>query len=118
MPVAQQGIPAAWLYIVCLLSRIGLAAFGADQRRIKSIIFLMVSLATGSSFADPMLELVPESYQRSEARVGFAVLAGIYLFFLLEWLFYGRHEHSLEGTAFGCLNLAPLYSKSSALKND
>jgi zinc and cadmium transporter len=112
MAIAQQSSSSAWLYaiasvvIVSLLSLIGLAAFTADQRRIKSIIFLMVSLATGSLFADAVLELLPESYQRSGAQAGLSVLAGIYLFFLLERLLHWRHEHSLQGTAFGYLNLA------------
>jgi zinc and cadmium transporter len=112
MAVVQQAPSTAWLYaivsvvIVSLLSLIGLAAFTADQRRIRSIIFLMVSLATGSLFADAALELLPESYQRSGPQAGLSVLAGIYLFFLLERLLHWRHKHSLEGTAFGYLNLA------------
>ncbi len=112
MAVVQQAPSTAWLYaivsvvIVSLLSLIGLAAFTADQRRIRSIIFLMVSLATGSLFADAALELLPESYQRSGPQAGLSVLAGIYIFFLLERLLHWRHKHSLEGTAFGYLNLA------------
>ena len=66
----------------------------------------MVSLATGSLFADAALELSPESYQRSGPQAGLSVLAGIYIFFLLERLLHWRHKHSLEGTAFGYLNLA------------
>jgi len=112
MAIAPQGPPSPWLYaitsvaVVSLLSLIGLAAFTADQSRIKRIIFLMVSLATGSLFADATLELLPASYQRSGAEAGLWVLAGIYVFFLLERLLHWRHGHSLQGTAFGYLNLA------------
>lgn len=104
MPVAQQGIPRglAVHHLSPLPHRPGSLRRGSAKNQKHH---LLDGFARHRQlFADPMLEL-PESHQRSEVRAGFAVLAGIYLSFLLEWLLYGRHEHSLEGTAFGCLKL-------------
>lgn len=105
----------SWLYalgsvlIVSLLSLIGLATIRFEEKKLKRIIFVMVSLATGGLFADALLDLLPESYRRSGSGAGLLVLAGILLFFVLERFLRWKHGHTLEQTGasktIGYMNL-------------
>jgi zinc and cadmium transporter len=109
-------VRSSWLYalgsvlIVSLLSLIGLATIAVEEKKLKRIIFVMVSLATGGLFADALLDLLPESYKRSGDGAGLFVLSGILLFFVLERFLLWKHGHTLEQTGtlktVGYMNLA------------
>ena len=93
-----------WLYalasviLVSLLSVIGIVFISISEARLKRIIFVLVSLAVGSLFGDVFIHLLPQSFEKLDARVEASlwVLAGIFIFFVLEKFIRWRHQHALE----------------------
>src|SRR5438445_13056529 len=93
-----------WIYaiasvlVVSLLSLIGLATLSLSEQKLREIIFIMVGLATGSLFGDAFIHLVPQAYKRPQSQVetSLFVLAGLFIFFMLEKFLLWRHEHVLE----------------------
>lgn len=78
----------------------GIAFLSISEERLKQIIFVMVSLAVGSLFGDAFIHLLPESFEKFEAKVeaSLYVLTGIFLFFILEKFLLWRHQHTLEAS--------------------
>jgi zinc and cadmium transporter len=95
-----------WFYslisvvFVSLLSLIGIAFVSLSERKLKQVIFVMVSLAVGSLFGDAFIHLLPESFDKFAPKMeaSLYVLAGIFLFFVLEKFLLWRHEHALESS--------------------
>jgi zinc and cadmium transporter len=93
----------AWFYaiasviVVSLVSLIGIIAMAVNEQRLRRMIFILVSLATGGLFGDAFIHLLPESFGKSGATVkpSVYVLIGIFAFFILEKFLRWRHEHSL-----------------------
>ena len=93
-----------WLYaivsvlLVSVISLIGVATIPVSEPKLKQIIFVMVGLATGSLFGDAFIHLVPQSFKRSERQVetSLFILAGLFIFFVLEKFLLWRHEHTME----------------------
>ncbi len=83
---------------VSLISLIGVATISMTGRRLQSMLFVLVSLAAGAMFGDAFIHLLPESFEKSNAKteISMLVLAGVFLFFILEKLLRWRHEHTLE----------------------
>jgi zinc and cadmium transporter len=83
---------------VSLLSLVGLAFISVGEERLRRIIFVMVSLAVGGLFGDAFIHLLPESFERigSKLQASLFVLAGIFVFFVLEKFLLWRHQHVLE----------------------
>jgi len=83
---------------VSLLSLVGLAFISVGEERLRRIIFVMVSLAVGGLFGDAFIHLLPESFERigSKLQASLLVLAGIFVFFVLEKFLLWRHQHVLE----------------------
>jgi zinc and cadmium transporter len=95
-----------WFYslisvvFVSFLSLIGVAFISLSERKLKQVIFVMVSLAVGSLFGDAFIHLLPDSFEKFEAKIeaSLYVLAGIFLFFVLEKFLLWRHQHALESS--------------------
>jgi zinc and cadmium transporter len=95
-----------WVYaltsvvFVSLLSLIGALFISISERRLKQVIFIMVSLAVGSLFGDAFIHLLPEMFRRFENRVqgSLYILAGIFIFFILEKFLLWRHQHTVESS--------------------
>ena len=83
-----------------LLSLIGVVFISVSERRLKQVIFVMVSLAVGSLFGDAFIHLIPESFEKFEAKMeaSLYLLAGIFVFFILEKFLLWRHQHTLESS--------------------
>ena len=83
--------------LVSLLSLIGLAFISFSEEKLKQIIFVMVSLAVGGLFGDAFIHLLPESFEKLDTKLeaSLYVLAGIFVFFILEKFLRWRHEHVL-----------------------
>ncbi len=81
-----------------LLSLVGLAFISVGEEKLKRIIFVMVSLAVGGLFGDAFIHLLPESFERigNKLQASLFVLAGIFVFFVLEKFLLWRHQHVLE----------------------
>ena len=69
----------------------------------------LVSFATGALLGAALLGLLPEALERAGpgrgATIGFAVTAGILLFFILEKLMLWRHSHEGDLHEHGALQL-------------
>jgi len=99
-----EATSATWLYaitsviFVSLLSLIGALFISISEIRLKQIIFIMVSVAVGSLFGDAFIHLLPQTFQKFETEVkgSLYVLAGIFLFFVLEKFLLWRHQHTVE----------------------
>jgi zinc and cadmium transporter len=76
---------------------VGIAFILTSEQSLKRIIFVMVSLAVGSLFGDAFIHLLPESFEKFETKVqaSLYVLAGIFLFFMLEKFLLWTHQHTL-----------------------
>ena len=81
-----------------LLSLVGVAFVSINERTLKQLIFVMVSLAVGSLFGDAFIHLLPQSFAQSPEKMhaSLAILGGIFAFFILEKFLLWRHEHVLE----------------------
>jgi zinc and cadmium transporter len=93
-----------WLYalasviLVSLLSVIGIVFLSISEAKLKRIVFVLVSLAVGSLFGDVFIHLLPQAFEKLEARLeaSLYLLAGIFIFFVLEKFIRWRHQHDLE----------------------
>lgn len=89
-----------WIYtltsviIVSLISLIGVFTLSFDQKRLYKILIYFVSLSAGTLMGDAFIHLIPEAYKETEGvAVSVYILAGIFLFFILEKILHWRHCH-------------------------
>jgi len=88
----------ASVFIVSFISLVGVLALAFNIERLKKIVFVLVSLATGALLGGAFLHLVPEIYEGS-ANAAFSsilIIAGILVFFVLEKFFHWHHLHGSE----------------------
>ena len=83
--------------LVSLLSLLGVAFISIGEKKLKELIFVMVSLAVGSLFGDAFIHLLPEIFAKSPTpfHASLGVLSGIFAFFVLEKFLLWRHRHDL-----------------------
>lgn len=101
----------AWLYsltsviAISLISLVGLSVIAIDERLLRKFVPAMMGLAVGAMLGDAFLHLLPELYDRphSNTRVALGILAGLFLFYLLELAvrrhhdrFHRHHRHAAE----------------------
>ena len=95
---------AIWAYslasvvLVSLLSVIGIVFISISEAKLRQIVFVLVSLAVGSLFGDVFIHLLPQAFEKLETRLetSLYLLAGIFIFFVLEKFIRWRHQHDLE----------------------
>ncbi|GJQ58947.1 MAG: ZIP family metal transporter [Candidatus Scalindua sp. AMX11] len=89
------------VFIVSLISIIGVFALSLNQKALNKSIFLLVSLAVGALFGDAIIHLIPDAFESAEnpASVSLFIIIGIISFFVLEkFLRWSHsHEHDYEG---------------------
>ncbi len=91
----------AWLYaiisvvIVSLIAFIGLITLSLTGARLKSLLLFFVSFAAGALIGDVFFHLFPEIVEEAgfNFNVSSFVLAGIFIFFILEKFLHWRHCH-------------------------
>ena len=88
----------AAVLIVSLISLVGLITLSMKVERIRSVLFLLVSLAAGALFGDAFFHLIPEAFEEvaDSTAVSLAILAGLVGFLLLEKILRLRHDHGEE----------------------
>lgn len=97
--------------LVSLVSLVGILTISVSEERLRSALFVLVSLAAGAMFGDTFIHLLPESFQKSGGTLltPVSVLCGILAFFVLEKFLRWRHEHTVASTErinpLGYLNL-------------
>ncbi|MDD5019563.1 MAG: ZIP family metal transporter [Candidatus Omnitrophica bacterium] len=84
------------VFLVSIISLVGILALAIDERRLKRALLFLVSFAVGGLFGDVFIHILPEAFEEavSPLRVSFGVIAGILLFFILEKFIYWRHCHA------------------------
>lgn len=109
---------STWLYtlgsvfIVSIVSLVGILTISINERKLKSAVFFMVSLAVGALFGDAFLHLLPETFEKFGASLqsSLYVLSGLLAFFVLEKFLHWRHEHTVGSDSgiqpVGYMNLA------------
>ncbi len=88
----------ASVFIVSMISLVGITTISIDINRLKKILLVMVSFAVGALFGDAFIHLLPESYKTigSGLTTAFLIIAGILVFFTLEKFICWRHSHVPE----------------------
>ena len=85
----------ASVFLVSLISFIGVVSLALTKERLSRVLFLMVAFAVGALFGDAFIHLLPESFERLGAGVSTSLLVilGIVIFFVLEKFIHWRHCH-------------------------
>ena len=92
------------VFVVSLISIIGVFALSLNQKILNKSIFLLVSLAVGALFGDAIIHLIPEAFESVEnpARVSLFIIIGIVSFFVLEKFLRWRHSHGYDSVGVEC----------------
>lgn len=87
------------VFLISLVSLLGLIFFGIKADRLKKILIYFVSFSAGALFGDTFIHLIPEI-----ANSGFTIfsslgiLAGIVMMFILEKIIHWHHCHSTDNS--------------------
>ncbi len=86
------------VFIVSLISLVGIITLSLNTRLLNKSIFILISLAVGALFGDALINLIPETYARFESVSAAAlwIMSGIFSFFILEKFLNWRHVHNIE----------------------
>lgn len=81
--------------VVSLISFVGALALVARSERFRHWLIYLISFAAGALLGDVFLHILPEMAERGfDAKDGFYILIGIFVFFALERLVWWHHSHS------------------------
>jgi len=94
-------ITSVWIYtlisvfIVSLISLIGILTIPLKDETLKKILLYMVSFSAGALFGDAFIHLLPEVAEKSGfgLKISLYVLSGIAIFFVVEKIIHWRHCH-------------------------
>lgn len=97
MVYSELFYPLFSVIIVTLIPLVGIFTFSVSEEKLKGMIFILVSLATGSLFGDAIIHLLPETFEKSQnkALASALVLSGIFIFFVLEKFLLWKHDHDI-----------------------
>ncbi len=92
---------SVWLYsmgsvfIVSLISLVGIATISIRMESLQKILLLLVSFAAGGLLGGAFIHLIPEAFEEFGfgANISLYVLAGVVAFFILEKIIHWRHCH-------------------------
>lgn len=80
--------------LVSLVAFIGVFSLSLNKKFLKNAVFYFVALSIGGLMGDAFLHLLPEATEEfGDGRVFLFVLAGFFLFLLIEKIIYWRHCH-------------------------
>ena len=82
---------------ISLVSLIGVFLLVVNREKLQKALLYLVSFAVGGLFGDAFLHILPEAFAETSSYLFTSVwiLAGIFLFFVLEKFFRFRHCHDL-----------------------
>lgn len=82
------------VFIVSLVSLVGVFALSFDRNKLYKYLIYFVSLSAGTLMGDAFIHLIPDAYKNdSGVRSAMYILAGIFVFFILEKVLHWRHCH-------------------------
>jgi len=95
---------ATWVYatvsvfLVSVISLIGILTISIREDKLKKIIYILVSLAVGGLLGDALIHLIPEAFEESgnSLKASLFILGGVLCFFVMEKFLRWRHEHYSE----------------------
>lgn len=94
------------VFIVSIISLVGVVALGLQDRLLRRILKYMVSFSAGALLGDVFLHVIPELSQVGFGiKEGWYFLTGIVIFFVLEkyilWHHsHGEHEESVHSSTY------------------
>ncbi len=101
----------ASVFIISLLSLVGVFTLFFKKDKLEKIIFFLVSFSAGALLGVAILHLLPEaiSQDNSIIKIGIYFLSGILSFFILEKIVHWRHCHIRTSKkhphSFGIMNI-------------
>ena len=85
------------VFIVSLISLIGVSTLALNEKILKKILLLLVSFSAGALFGDVFLHLIPEAAEAGfTLNISLYLLLGIIAFFILEKFIHWHHCHIIE----------------------
>lgn len=86
------------VFIVSLISLIGLFTLSIKIGKLKKILIYFVSFSAGALFGDAFIHLLPEVIEKNglTVSISLSLLFGILIFFVLEKVIKWRHCHNIE----------------------
>ena len=80
--------------LVSLVSLVGVLLLSLRKETLDSMVFYILSFATGSLLGAAFLDLLPEAIDGIDARTVLPfTLGGVVLFFIMERFVHWHHEH-------------------------
>jgi len=101
----------ASVFVVSLISIIGIVILAIKPKKLNKFLIYLVSLSAGALFGGAFLHLLPELIEEVgfNLNIGFSILGGVVLFFILEKIVHWHHCHQpLQGKhihSFAIMNL-------------
>lgn len=88
----------ASVFLVSIISLIGILALSLKEQVLKRILILLVSFSAGALLGDAFIHLLPEIVEEEGfgLEISLFILSGILVFFVVEKLINWRHCHELE----------------------
>lgn len=83
------------VFVVSLISFIGIFTFSLKVERLKTLVIYMVSFSTGALLGDVFFHLLPEIVEKEgfNLSISFGILAGILFSFIIEKFIHWNHCH-------------------------
>ena len=84
------------VFIVSLISLIGVVAFSFSNTTLKLLIPILVSIAAGAMLGGAFIHLVPSAFLFTDSPLltSLLIIAGMLLFFILEKFLHWHHSHA------------------------
>lgn len=84
--------------IVSLISLVGAFTLSMNADRLRTGLFVLVSLAVGALLGDAFIHLIPEAFETTTdpAMLSLAIIGGILFFFVIEKVLHWHHHQGIE----------------------
>lgn len=87
----------ASVFIVSLVSLLGVFALSLKENILRRALFVLVSLAAGALLGDAFIHLIPEAFESMAALpTALLMIGGVLAFFVLEKFLHWHHYHGRE----------------------
>ncbi|MDO8460769.1 MAG: ZIP family metal transporter [Nanoarchaeota archaeon] len=98
------------VFIVSLLSFIGVISLGIKAKNLQTILIYVISFSAGALFGDAFIHLIPDIVKERgfDLIVSFSVLGGVVIFFVLEKIIHWQHYHMGDNHSHKEKHILPL----------
>jgi len=87
----------ASIFAISVISVIGIFFLFMRENTLREFTFLLLGLSVGTMLGGAFFHLIPDVFSKSDnVSVSFAILSGIFTFFLLEKLLTWQHSHTIH----------------------